>query len=1093
MSNRLRVALVLAALVSLPAGAFAQTTTVSGRVTSDADVPLSSVSVSIPTLGVGATTNEEGRYSFTVTGTGAQVLTARRLGYTPRSITITLSGGTVTQDIMLRPAATQLTGIVVTGLGATREKSTLGTAQQQLNNEELNQTRSLNVMDQISGKVAGAQITGSGTQGGSTRIVIRGSNSITGDNTPLWIVDGTPISKANKGGSANSGWDFGSATNDLNPDDIESMTILKGPNAAALYGSRAANGVILIQTKRGRNTGGRARTEISTYYSFERPGILPDYQNKYGQGAGGSFAYVDGAGGSGTDGLDQSWGPKTDGRLICQFDSPGAGTGSCTPTPFVPHPDNVKNFFNTGHTAAVTGSVSAGTERANARLSIGSDNVEGIIPNNYFTKMSALLSGGVQVNEKLTTNASVNYFRNSGRNRPGVGYSGNGASILENFVWFGRQVDTDVLRNNWQKSATLNGGSASREFNWNYNYHNNPFWEQYANPQIDTRDRIMGTISATYKITPWLDGTLRTGSDIYRFKIDQQFDKAKINSPADPSYQGAFWLTNEYNNENNTDILFTANRSLQPKLMVNATAGANRRYETFNFGRTEVAGLSVAGIYNPANAAITPILRQTDSKRAVNSAYGSAAFTWDGWATIEGTARNDWSSTLPEKSSQCSDCTHSYFYPSVNASFVLTDAMPTLRNSYLTFLKLRGSVARVGNDAAPYQLATTFAGIATQFRGKPQFTMSNTVANPTLKPEITTSTEAGAEVGFLNGRINLDATMYAKETRNQIFNVSISPSSGFTSKAINAGKITNNGFELGLTAIPVQLRNGFQWSSTFNYGANKSKVKELYVNPGTGDTVRTIVLGGTWYVTTEARLGEPYGALVGNSFQRDSATGQLMISSLGRTRVGPLKTLGNIQPDWVGGWSNTLQYKNWTLGGLLDIKKGGDIYSVTNFFGDYAGVLESSLKGREVDFDDPGVVAQGIQVTSCGAGSGVISTPGAHQGKYRCVGGGTANTVSTTAEDYFQHIFPVNEPYVIDGSYVKLRELRLNFELPAHWARRMNASAVNLGIIGRNLMTWTDVPNIDPEFSYSTGNMQGIEYAIIPNPRAIGFSVRVTP
>lgn len=1093
MRSLSRWALACAAVLLAPVTLSAQSTTISGRVVSESDQPLQAVTVGITALGVTAQTNAEGRYSITVpTASGEHQLTARRLGYTPRTVTVNLQGAAITQDMMLRPSATQLTGVVVTALGVTREKSTLGTAQQQLNNEELNQTRSLSVIDQIAGKISGAQITGSGTQGGSARIVIRGANSITGDNTPLWVVDGTPIAKTNNGGSANSGWDLGSATNDLNPDDIESMTVLKGPNAAALYGSRAANGVIVITTKRGRNTAGRARTEVNSYFSLEGPGRLPEYQNKYGQGAAGQFAYVDGAGGSGTDGLDQSYGPRLDGRLICQFDSPGAGTAGCTPTPWVAHPNNVKDFFNQGTTAAVTASVSAGNERANARLSIGSDNTEGIIPNNSFAKASALLSGGVQVNEKLSTQASVQYVRNSGRNRPGVGYSGNGASILESFVWFGRQVDINALKNGWKNSAELNGGSPTREYNWNYNYHNNPFWEQYANPRKDTRDRILGTVSATYKLMPWLSGTVRTGSDIYKLVNDQKFSNSMINSPADPAYQGAFWLTDDYSNENNTDLLFNADRELMSGLRLNATMGGNRRFEQFTRGFTGVAGLSVAGIYNPANAAITPTVTQSARKRGVNSMYGSAAFTWNGWATVEGTARNDWSSTLPEKSDACSECTNSYFYPSVNASVVLTDAIPTLRNDWLSFVKLRGSMAKVGNDAAPYQLATTYAGSSSQFAGKPQFTLGNAIANPTLKPEITTSNEVGLEIGLLNGRVNMDATMYDKATKNQIFNVAVSPSTGFSSKSINAGRITNQGFELGVTAIPLQMRNGLQYSTTFNYAKNKSMVKELYVAPN-GDTIRTIPLGGTWGVNVEARLNEPYGVLWGNDFLRDSATNRIMIANSGFTRGGPLKVLGNVQPDWTGGWSHTVNFKNWTFFGLLDFKMGGDVFSITNMWGEYAGVLESSLKGREVDFDDPGVVADGIATGSCAAGSGTITTPGPYQGTFRCVGGGTSNGVVVNAEDYFQHIYPAKTPYVYDGSYTKLRELRVNYELPSRWAAKLNSSSINLGLSGRNLVTWTKVPNIDPEFSYSTGNVQGIEYAIIPNPRTIGFNVRVTP
>jgi TonB-linked SusC/RagA family outer membrane protein len=1096
-----RVVSVLSLLIGLPLAAQAQTT-VTGTVTSETGTPIQAASVSIPALGVGAITTADGRYTFSVPAgrTGTEVLTARRLGYVPRSVSITLNGGTVTQNISLSTSPTQLSGVVVTALGAAREKSTLGTAQQQLSSEDINQTRSLNVIDQLAGKVAGAQITSPGTPGGSTRIVLRGTNSITGDNTPLFVVDGTLMSKIDRGGDpVGGGWDFGSVLNDINPDDIETMTVLKGPNAAALYGSQAANGVIVITTKKGRNSGGRARTEISSYYDFERPARLPTYQNQYGQGAAGQFSYVNGAGGSGTDGLDQSWGPKLDvaGRNICQFTSPGAGTANCTPTPWVSHPDNVSSFFDTGHDASGSVAVSAGTDRANARLSFTSDNFDSYIPNNYFVKNSVQLSGGVDVSSRLSTSGSLQYVRDDGKNRPCTGYSGTCASILESFVWFGRQVDMDALKNGWTKSGALNGGPAAREFNWNYNYHLNPFWQQNANPEGDNRDRLVGNISATYKLTDWLNGTLRSGTDLYNYAINQDFKpNGGVYGFPNPNYAGGFINTLDYNNQNNTDLIFSANHDIAKSWTVNATAGGTQRKESRRIGQTTVSGLSVPGIYSPSNAAIAPTVVSSVVQRQVNSVYGSAAFTYNGWWTVEGTARNDWSSTLPVKSAACPTCTNSYFYPSVNTSVVLSDAFPSIKTSWMSYLKLRGSIARVGNDAIPYQLQTTYAGVATQFHGLPQFTLSDFIANAALKPEITTSNEVGAEASFLNGRANVDASLYDKRTRNQIFNVDVSPTTGFNSKSINAGEVSNKGIELGLTAIPVQLANGLQWTSTFNYAHNASKVNKLYVNPVTGDSVKTIVInqGFEWYMNVEARLGQPYGSLVGYPFLRDSATGKL-ITSGGVTLAGPQKILGNIQPNWIGSWGNSVNFRNWTLSGLFDIKRGGDIYSVTNWFGQYAGVLKSTLRGREIDWNDPGIVVQGIDVGSCGAGSHTIrgNQNGKYYATYNCVGGGSANTDTVTAEEYFQSLFPQNEGAVYDGSYVKLRELRVGYDLPARWASRFYANAINVSVTGRNLYMWTKVPNIDPEFSYTTGNLQGIEYGVIPNPRTFGFSVRVTP
>jgi TonB-linked SusC/RagA family outer membrane protein len=1088
-----------AALALVPAIALAQQpTTITGRVTTEAGTALQGASVTIPALSLGTYSNQDGRYSFTVPATrstGELVrVTARRIGYRAQAVNLTLSGGTLTQDFTLVATATQLNEVVVTALGQSREKSRVGTAVQQISTQELTQTKAPDIIQQIEGKVSGVQITGTGAPGGSSMITIRGSNSITGDNTPLFIVDGVPVAKTDHGANPYGGWDEGSALNDLNADDIETMTILKGPNAAALYGSRAANGVILITTKKGGNTGGNVRTELNTFYTFEHPSVLPTYQNQYGQGAGGQFKFVNGAGSGVNDGADQSWGPMLDGRTMgctfvpksspktydqsapcLQFTSPNA------PSPWIAHPDNVESFFQTGHTASATLAVSGGTDKANARLSAGEDNIDSYIPGTFLTKSNALLTGDLQVTPNLSTTATINYIRNVGRNRPGQGY---GNSILESFVWFGRQVDMNALKNGWDKSATLNNGPDGREFNWNYNYHNNPYFLMYGNPENDARDRLIGTVATTYKITDWLTATGRMGSDWYRYQINQDFSPSDITGPnsvgagLDQSYAGAFTIQNEYNNETNTEGLLSANKDLG-RLNVAGTFGGNIRKQNYNWNQVSTAGISVAGIYNVSNSAIAPQNLQTLQQRQVNSIYGSASYTWNGWWTVEGTARNDWSSTLPKGN-------NSYFYPSVNTSIVLSDAIPSLRNSILTYVKLRGAIARVGNDANPYQLTTVYNGSPNTFRGLPQFSYSDVVANPALRPENTRSSEGGLEVSFLNGRVNLDASIYAKSTRDQIFNLPVSPSTGFGFVSVNAGRIDNKGFEGLMTVTPVQDFHKVNWTSTFSYARNRSKVVSLY--PG----VSTLIVppsptGGWWYVTVEARQGQPYGALIGNAFLRDSASGALLTDG-GLTVAGSRQVLGNIQPNWTGGWSNQITYKRVSVSALLDIHNGGSLWSITNWFGDYAGVLKSSLKGREVDWNKPGVVVKGLDINTCGAAS-----HDAANGQYVCVGG-SPNTTTRTAEDYYQDIFPVNEGYVYNDTYVKLRELRVGIDLPQRWANAAHASAVNLAITGRNLHTWTKVPNVDPEVSYSTGNgTQGVEYGSIPNARTFGISMRVTP
>jgi len=1065
-----------------PAFAQAQGTTISGQVTGTGGAPVVGASVSIPTLRVGGFTDDQGRYTFTApaSATGTTVtLLARRLGFTPSSATVTLNGSAVTQNYSLSTAATELQGVVVTALGLTREKSRLGTAQQQLTNAEINQTKALNVVEQLEGKVSGVTITGASTQGGSANIVIRGANSITGSNQPVFIIDGVPIAQADHGADSNGGYDLGSGVSDINASDIATISVLKGPNAAALYGSRAANGVIIITTKKGGSSGNRANTEINTSYSWERPSILPQFQNLYGQGAGGQFQYIDGQGGGNNDFNDQSYGPRLDGRTTgcvfvpntttydktvpcTQFNSPRiAGcdlatstTGCLAGIPWIAHPDNVESFFNTGHTASTTVAVSGGTDRANARLSLGRDNVTGFIPNNQFSKTSALLNGSLKITDRLTTDANVQYVHNVAMNRPGTGYAN---SVMEGlFVWFGRQVDMNALRN-YQLGATANNGPSNREFNWNYNFHNNPFWMQYENPLQDVRDRVLGSVAATYKLTDWLSAVARTGSDIYRFNVDHDFATGNIEgNGVDPKYFGAFGLFNEYSNQNNSSVLLNADKAVGNHFQVTGTFGGNNRKEVYNNTNTYTSGISVPGIYNVSNAAVTPQLGQFASRREVNSVYGSAAVTLNNWWTVEGTARNDWSSTLPAGN-------NSYFYPSLSTSIVVTDALPALKNSVISYLKVRASTARVGNDADPYKLRTTYSGLSTKFGSLPQFTLQNALANGALKPENTSAGEFGLEVSLFNGRATFDGSLYNKATRNQIFTIPVSPASGFSTKSVNAGEITNKGGEFLLGITPIQSESGFSWTSTFNYSRNKSMVTSLA--PG----IKTFIIGSTWYTNIEARAGQPYGSIFAYTLQRDSATG-LLLTDGGLTVLGARKVVGNIQPKWTGGWSNQFNYKSLSLNALFDIKRGGNIVSITNFFGDYTGVLAQTLKGREVDWNNPGLVVKGIDINTR-----------------------QPNTVNVTTEQYLQNIFPSTEPYVYDASYVKLREVRVGLDLPQRYASMFNAHSINVALSGRNLHTWTKVPNIDPEFAFQSGNFQGIEFAALPTARSIGLNVRITP
>src|SRR5512143_1853362 len=727
------LAAVTVLLGSFPAAVLAQqATTISGRVTSGGNAPLQSVSVAIPTMGVGALTDAQGRYSLTVpqarsAGKAVQ-LSARRIGFQAKSVTITVSGGTITQDFALTATATELTGVVVTALSQQREKATIGTSQQAVSGEELTRVQQPTLISALSGKVSGLQISQSGNMGGSQRIVIRGAGSILGENQPVFIADGVPISNAGfSPASASRGRDYGTGISDLNISDLTSATILKGPNAAALYGSRASNGAVVITTKNARQALRGTKFSFTSRASADQLSIFPKYQNRYGQGFGGDFQYVDGAGGGVNDGADESWGPKLDGRLIDQF--------SGKAQPWVAHPNNVRDFFRTGSTVSNNLTVSQSFENAGARLSITRDDIKGIVPNSSLGKLSSSLSANATVNEKLDVSGSLTYTQNKGLNRSENGYTEGNPFMT--FTWFGRQVDVQSLAAKYYNKDSPYGLTDGSLYNWNDNYHRNPYWQVFENPAPDSRDRVVAQLSGNYTFTPWLSGLVRGGADNYRFTREQQFAKGNIDN-ASASFNGGFTNANNRAQESTFDAILTAQPSYRFMDFTLNLGGNRRRSDSYRNGYS-TDGILVPGIYNLANAGIAPTVNNSEFHSASSSAYGSALATVNKYWTVEVTGRNDWSSTLPKENA-------SYFYPSVSSALVLSDMLPALANTrWLSYLKLRGGWTRVGSDAGPYQLATTYRGSSNKFAGAALFSLSEAAGNANLNPERTTAQEGGVE------------------------------------------------------------------------------------------------------------------------------------------------------------------------------------------------------------------------------------------------------------------------------------------------------------------------------------------------------------
>ncbi|HEX7979295.1 MAG TPA: SusC/RagA family TonB-linked outer membrane protein [Gemmatimonadaceae bacterium] len=1042
-----------------------QATVVSGRVTNEAAAPVPGASVSIPALGVGSYTNNEGRFTFTVPAnrvTGQSVsLVARRIGYTPLTASVTLSGTAVSHDFRLVTATTQLEGVVVTALGLEREKRSLGIAAQSVQGSDLNKTQTPNIVNALSGKVAGVKVTGSTNFGGSARVVIRGENSIGGNNQPIWVVDGVPVDNSNFTNATQArgygGFDYGNAIQDLNTEDIESISVLKGPAAAALYGSRASAGAIVVTTRSGKGAPRGFQMSASTNVTFDQISKLPDYQNSYGQGSGGDFAFLDGTGNGTNDGVDESWGPKLDdGSSRVQWFSNGQ------PAPWVSSPNNVKDYFQTGTSVTNNWSATGSSDRANFRLSIGSENLQGITPESQLKRVTAGVNGTASLSEKLSANASVQYVRNKANNRPGTGY--DELNPIMGFTWFGRQVDTKQLKalvNDSTLRAYNRGQDVdfTDQVNWNYNYHNNPYWALESNSNGDDRNRFLGSAQLQYKPLPWLTGMLRTGSDFYNQTRANNIGQGWIGGYTVAGTNGDFTKGGFVNdtylvNENNTDFLVTAVTSPLERLGVTVNVGGNRRIKTQSQRSLFTDKLITPGVFNMSNAAVIYPAFQYDERRQINSLYGTTQFAYNDYFFVDVTGRNDWSSTLPKGK-------NSYFYPSVSSSLVFTDLVPALKIGGLSYGKLRAAWTRVGSDADPYLLRLTYQPGAPYF-GQSRWTVPQTVTNPDLKPEQTQAWEVGSELSFLDGRAGLDLTYYEKRTTDQILTASVSRSTGFDAAAVNAGSLSNKGIEVQVTGSLVKSgrADGFNWDVTANYAHNKNKLESLY-----GDS-KTYQIGSKFFNTSiEARVGQPYGSIVGFAHMRDSATGKLVLGPDGvPLRASTTSILGNVQPKWTGGFINTFRYKGFDLSTQVDARIGGQLFSATNAWGKYAGILALTEK-RDVPVKTSGVDATGKPVD-----------------------------MEATAEDYW-HGMGYNsgdEDNIYDASYVKLREVRLGWAVPQSLFK-MSSYRLNVALVGRNLLTHSNAPNIDPETAFTAGNQQGQEFGQLPATRSLGFQVTVTP
>lgn len=1077
MGKRIHLFL-LALAIGVIQGA-AQVTTVRGIVTTEEDgEPVIGASVIVKGTSLGTVTDVNGRFELSGLPPSATRLLISYISLMAKEVAIAPQ-----VSVTLKSDTHLLDEVVVTALGISREKKALGYTAQEVKQDALVQGKDNNLLNSLSGKIAGVRITNTQGDVGSSRIVIRGETSIAGENQPLFIVDGIPVDNSQLN-ARSSGRDFKNAIADLNPEDIKTLTVLKGPNAAALYGARAAHGAIVITTKGGdkRQKGIGITLHSSTQVSFVA--TLPEFQNLFGQGAGGRFSYVDGKGAGVNDGVDESWGPRLDiGLLIPQFDSPLDADGNRVATPWVSHPNNVRDYFRMGISTNNGISVARGDDKYQFRVGYNYEKQVSIVPDAGTNKTNISLNTDYHLAKWIVVGATANYIVYTAPSLPGSA-TPSGSNVRSNspmlqFLWFGRQVDTNSLKADYTR-------------NWNSSYYDNPFWSASYNTQSQERHRLIGDLHAEFRLTDGLNVRFRTSTDWYN---DRRKSKVKWGSAGAGSPYGSYAEDAYTVKENNTEVLATYIKQLNKNWGIDALLGFNVRNKQYENNYQAAPRLAVADLYTLTNSR-DPLTSSNDFYRLRQyGLYGSIQLDYRRWAFLNITGRNDWSSTLPVDN-------NSYFYPSVTASVLLSEAFGW-RSKAVNYLKIRGGWSQVGADANPYQLATVFTS-ETAFNGNPLQSSSTIGMNPNLKPEKTSSIEAGFEAAFWDNRLCLDFTYYKTDSRNQILKLATTAASGYTSQVRNAGHIRNRGYEIQLGAVPIQTSKGFRWNLDLNYGANSSKVVKLD-DEGLITSYRLYSSG----IQILASVGEAYGTLFGTSYVRD-ANGNVVVDANGLPKISTTnKTLGKFTPDWTGGISNTFSYRSLSLSFLIDASVGGSIFSNTNKTGKYTGVLANTLSGRDAEhgglwyYTD----AMGNNVRLPESPSYSVSSDGFY---YAQVNGqstrvyqdgimvegvtesGSKNEEVVSAEKYYHRIYSIAEANVYDASYVKLREVALSYRLPRLWTQKLHLQEASVTLTGRNLWTiYKSVPNIDPESALTTGNAQGVEAYSLPTTRSFGVNLSV--
>lgn len=1039
---------------------------VKGLIENENGEPLSGVSIRLenPGSNFDKTVSTDARGLFSVSDAllaGQLQITISHVGYaTQKFIRSNIQPGkTESIYLQLKDSSGSLNEVVVTALGIKKEEKAIGYAAQTVSSQEINDARSNNFANALSGKVAGLTMISPGSGPlNSVRISLRGDASLNPEgNNALIVLDGVPmnsnlsssgVSNAYQAGSGNDvPVDFGNGISDINPDDIESITVLKGPSATALYGSRAANGALLITTKSGSKKSKGLGITFNSNTSINDVLRWPDFQHEYGQGTGtqvnanGEKYYSYGASedGASTSGTSSAYGPRFEGQYYYQYDPALEGRGT-ERTLWRPYKNNVKDFWRTGYTLSNNLSIEGGSDKGSARASITHTKNEWIMPNTGFERITAAVSLNYKASDKLRISSKVNFTNKSSDNLPATGY--NNQSISYFMIFQNPNVDLDWYRPIWK-----NGQNQVDQVHPFSSFIDNPFLIAYEMTNSIKSNQVVGNLSAHYTINKKFDFMVRSG-------IDMSMEDRQTRRPfSSANFKNGYYKEQAINfYEINTDALLTYKDKLGKNFQITASAGGNLMTRKYNSLTSYVNGLVIPGVYMLANGIGTPVTNSTDRNKNLNSLYALASINYKSRIFLDITGRNDWSSTLPEQN-------NSFFYPSVSSSFILSEIMqlPTA----ISFAKLRLSAAQVGNDTDPYKTR--------KYYGTSEFPSSGSVPttlhNVNFKPEISNSIESGIDIRFFKGRLGIDLTYYNNITRNQILEAPLDPTTGYSRAVLNGGKIRNRGVELVLTGEPVKSKN-FRWNSFVTWSKNQNRVLEL--TEGMEDK-QDIGYGGN--ATLQARVGGTTGDIYGFGFLR-SPEGQIIYTAAGLpARPQEIQYIGNAYADWKAGFRNEFSYKKLRMSILFDGQYGGIIYSQTHHKMSEQGKLKHTLMGREDNF----IIGEGVVLDA--------------DGKY------VPNTIKVLPNQYYADYYRrANvESNSFDASYIKLREARIEYNLPMSWIRRTSFQQVSLALYGRDLWMWTEFPIFDPETAALNGStiLPGIEMGQMPTQRTFGFNLTV--